>query len=527
MGQQENLLISTIVFLLTSDELNIGNMLDIGHDITSGKYADSDLLYVKGEVEKKVGNVMMGSTTNPLLRIGYLQLLLLLEQTPENFIRFVDAIGNEKIDVSERYGCWAQSRGLMFVIPSLYSKESYKHYLDTYKVIVEEYLTELNINLSRIPFNNRNHELIIFMTQNFLGIAHGPTKSCFYRAKTLKNLENKEIFIFNTNDLAPFMMRLPLFWEYYQNEKEELSEIDYLVDGNTKIPYFQAEVEDRPNMNSMIVILETIAELRPEMIINIGGFNPTASIANIMIPVVLVGLAPGQLQYDGTDYFTYSLELTDDVVSYAEYLGTSKNALIPSVFTSDLKEQTEHHTRKELGLPENKMIGCIIGGRLDLEIDAEFIEFLIGLEDIFIVFWGKLEKYEEICERYPKLKDMSLYGRMVGDMLSHLELCDIYINPKRRGGGTSSVEAMSKGVVPVALDFGDVAYNVGKEFTLGSYDEMSERIRRLKDDKGYYSHMSEKAKSRANYLCDTAHRFIDIVHDVERRMQEQAEKEYL
>ena len=77
---------------------------------------------------------------------------------------------------------------------------------------------------------------------------------------------------------------------------------------------------------------------------------------------------------------------------------------------------------------------------------------------------------------------------------------------------------MSKGVVPVTLNYGDVAYNVGDQFTVDNYSEMLSRINKLKSDTDYYREMAERAKERAKYLCDTKNRFLDVVHEVENRM---------
>ena len=40
------------------------------------------------------------------------------------------------------------------------------------------------------------------------------------------------------------------------------------------------------------------------------------------------------------------------------------------------------------------------------------------------------------------------------------------------------------------------------------------------NDDDYYKDMSEKARKRAEYLCDTDHQFIETVHELERRMAE-------
>ncbi len=80
---------------------------------------------------------------------------------------------------------------------------------------------------------------------------------------------------------------------------------------------------------------------------------------------------------------------------------------------------------------------------------------------------------------------------------------DLYINPYRRGGGTSVVEAMAQGLAALAIDYGDVAYNIAPEFLCKDYDEMLDRIKILTTDKDEYNKAREIALKRAEYMLDT------------------------
>ncbi|SEM24630.1 hypothetical protein SAMN04487770_13025 [Butyrivibrio sp. ob235] len=503
-----------------SDKVNILDMRRIGHGIVDGFYEGYDLVGIKKEIERgDIGKCARNGEINELFCAAFYQLMLLLEPDPGNIIRYLDFISKASLEIKIKYNLWSGCRGLMFLLPTTYSNESYKRYLDVYLELVDEYKHMLQIDDHPIPYGERNKNFVIFITSQFTDFAHGPTKSCFFRAKAIKKIDGKEVMIINTNDLLSSSAEIPLFWKNEHNSNSQLDEMDYITDEEVRLPFFQVQAGSSLDVNSMTVILETIKEMKPEYIVNIGGFNITASIANDMVSVLLVGMAPGQLQYDGTDYFTYSLGNLDEAIAYARYLGAKEDSLIPSVFTSDFKLQREHHTRQELGISENMTVACVVGSRLDVEIDEEFIDFICELEDIYILFIGRFSKYEYICEKNERFKEISKNTGFVSDTLSYLDLCDIYINPRRLGGGTSSVEAMSKRVVPVSMNFGDVAYNIGDEFILDDYDGMAERIGTLRDDKDYYNEMSEKAEKRAQYLCDTEHRFIETVHELERRIE--------
>ena len=107
---------------------------------------------------------------------------------------------------------------------------------------------------------------------------------------------------------------------------------------------------------------------------------------------------------------------------------------------------------------------------------------------------------------------------LVDDVLSYMDHCSIYINPLRRGGGGSAVEAMYKGVVPVTFAFGDVYVNTADDFAVDGYDQMRTRIDELLKDESYYAEMSAKVRRRAAVCMDSSTAFMRVMGEYERRM---------
>lgn len=85
------------------------------------------------------------------------------------------------------------------------------------------------------------------------------------------------------------------------------------------------------------------------------------------------------------------------------------------------------------------------------------------------------------------------------------------------GGGTSSVEALSKGVPVVTTDYGDVAVNVGEDFIVKDYDDMSKTIIKYIDDEDFYKEKSLKAKKRSEVLLDSDGQFTKLIKEYENR----------
>jgi glycosyltransferase involved in cell wall biosynthesis len=197
-------------------------------------------------------------------------------------------------------------------------------------------------------------------------------------------------------------------------------------------------------------------------------------------------------------------------------VGYTEAHVIESVFTSGLKTQTEHITRLELGLQDDWFIMLVVGIRLDTEVTSEFMGMMENAleENMRVVFCGIFENYAECMESFPRLKEQSVYLGVCEDILSRVELCDLYINPTRRGGGTSCVEAMYKGLPVVTVNYGDVAVNAGEEFCVKDYNEMAEMIRKYAHDKAFYEDKSQRAKERSEVLLDTDGEFVKILQEM-------------
>lgn len=106
------------------------------------------------------------------------------------------------------------------------------------------------------------------------------------------------------------------------------------------------------------------------------------------------------------------------------------------------------------------------------------------------------------------------------DVLAIFELCDLFVNPIRLGGGTSAVEAMSKGLPVVSTAYGDVGATVGEDFWIKDYSEMVKIINRYQRDKTFYQRQSELSKRKSEMLLDTDGEFMKVIKEFGNRMSE-------
>jgi glycosyltransferase involved in cell wall biosynthesis len=164
----------------------------------------------------------------------------------------------------------------------------------------------------------------------------------------------------------------------------------------------------------------------------------------------------------------------------------------------------------------------VVGGRLTTEFTQEFFDVLHRALEMgaVLVIMGKMDSYQEFCDKDEIFKKQSHYLGMQEDVLAVLDYCDLYVNPKRAGGGTSVIEAMYKGCPAVSLNEGDVFVGAGEEFCVSTYAEMQDMIIKYMTDKEFYDIMSKKAKQRAEYMLDSDSAFVEIIKTFERKMVE-------
>ena len=165
------------------------------------------------------------------------------------------------------------------------------------------------------------------------------------------------------------------------------------------------------------------------------------------------------------------------------------------------EQQQGNLTRSELNLPEDKFLIAVVGNRLDREIDQEFISVLEGILDkesnAGIVFIGEVGQIKKVFAN-GIYKDRIFFLGYCENLQGTYNAVNLYLNPKRLGGGFSSAMALSAGVPVITLLDCDVAYNVGNDFVVSNYDEMITQVHNYVTDDEFYINMKNKALLKGN-----------------------------
>lgn len=461
--------------------------------------------------------------TYPHVSVWWYSVIIAIKKNADIFKEFVCYVRKnaEVFSVNTQYYLFYQLKELKFVFPELDRTDITIELWRFYQKIVKGFIGETHVSLDVIPKNKRNNDKVFVIIEQILSVNHGPTKTALDRCKVLMTELKKDVTLINTAEVLSQVGEIPFYGVKEGNYVEEGKAVREISWKGVKIPYIQCE-NNMPNIEILDLLLGQIRETAPGHIVAIGGNSMLANLVNRMIPVLTVGLCPSAFETTTTKYQLLGRGLNDADRSLLRQMNIPENRIIESIFTSSLKPQSEHISRKELDVPEGVFLMVVIGARLDSEVTPEFLKMLEGIieDDMHIGFLGYFSNFEKCIKKYSKLRNHASYLGFTDDILSRLEICDLYINPKRTGGGTSGVEAMYKGVPVVTLDYGDVAVNTGKEFCVDNYKSMQKKIKEYYTNPTYYKEMSERAIKRAEVLLDSEREFVRIMTEWDKREEE-------
>ncbi len=442
--------------------------------------------------------------------------MTMIKEAYYDLIRYVTE--NELLCKETRYFAYWQLENERFLTPEIDTKETRILLDELYEEIYQEYLNEFEGTYNKIPVNTRNDDLVIVLISQFLTIAHGPTKTVLDRCYILSESMNKKVHIINTADLLTSNGMINWFGAIEGSYLEKLSTTDFIEYRGCRFSFFQCS-NNMPDVETIREILSVVSEVKPKFILSIGGSSITADMCSKIVPVLTVSTIPSQISQTRTSFQMTGRRPGNDDKEWLVKHGMDCSNIICGGFTWSFRDQINIFSREELGIPKGKVTCVVIGMRLDDEISEEFINVirLLAEQDIYTVFVGKYTGCDYIFSQNDPLRNRIIDLGFQEDVLAVCECCDIYINPKRIGGGTSAAEAMYKGLPVVTLDYGDVAVGAGEQFCVKNYDEMLEKIIKMATDKDYYEDMSSRAKERAAIITDSKNEFVRIINEMESR----------
>ncbi|MBO4903555.1 MAG: hypothetical protein J5518_12270 [Lachnospiraceae bacterium] len=441
--------------------------------------------------------------------------LLHLEENPEYAVKICELAETERFSAEQRLFLFHQLKHFFWHHPEA-GNTPLLHKL--YLSVLHEWKHKMADILTPIRSENRNRGLIVVITLQFLNRGHAPTKTALERIYTIGALLHNDVICINSREQYTLKGFLPIFDPIGRMIEKDYDGVHTTSHNDFSFALIQPETE-MPDEEMVRVLLEEIRNLAPWKVVVCGDRCLLGDLCAEMIPTIDIPMVFSTIPKVERGYSAVGRTLSASEKSDLAAKGYNPDSIIESVFTFELIPQTSILTKEQLQLPNDRFLLGIIGIRLDADVSKDFLETVLTCvnDGIHLVFAGKFDGYERLCNEVEGLSEHSTFVGFQKDILALWDLLDLYINPPRLGGGFSVAEAFSKGKPGICLQRGDVAASAGPDFCVDSLQEYPALIRKYITDHDFYNEMSRKALKRSERLFDSGGEMEKILLEMEKR----------
>lgn len=365
-------------------------------------------------------------------------------------------------------------------------------------------IRDLNIfEYEYINVNQRNKDIIIIITNQFLSKYHSPTRRVLDYAYHIQKYLNKNVIIIN--DSSTNYKKIDyLCNNYILNYFEEYCNTNCIEYRDETFNFYQVKGE-MINIEIVYALVSKIYSLNPLMVYSIGDSSIVADLTSLFTTTVALACSY-DLPNSNSKYLLLGRKINENDLSKIQKRENVKK-IIETTINYNIASENIEYTRDEFGIGNEKFIVSIVGNRIDTEIDEKIIEVINKLVsnnlEIEVVFIGEVISARNILEKVnEKYRNKIHFLGSIENASRAIKIFDVYLNLRRNGGGRSAFESIHYGVPVVTLKYGDVYYCVGDEFSVDNYDEMYKIIIEYFNDKLFYGNMSRLAVKKSKEISD-------------------------
>lgn len=272
--------------------------------------------------------------------------------------------------------------------------------------------------------------------------------------------------------------------------------------------------------------IDNIFEYEPAFILDIADENSCCS--RILYEKFPVFYFPMRSNHGSSMFFHRYLAVDPDRMRQIinKYHCFDEKLIAP--FTGGITEFPEakvcYNKKQELGT-EHSFVLVTVGNRLVHDLSKEFICFFVHYlqehpQFVWVLVGKDLPDYLLQERMRLNLEEQIKVRGYEKDLVALYHICDVYINPMRKGGGLSIAWAMHEGL-PVALIkyISDGLSWIGEENAVdGGMQELGHYIDALWQDKKLYDTVSKKMREKAEQRkpAKCVEKIIRIYSDMEK-----------
>lgn len=345
---------------------------------------------------------------------------------------------------------------------------------------------------------------VCFITNQFLGQRHQPSRDCSDFAIRLQTAHGADIAIINAN-LMPLKAPanfIPPFTATLERGYKGAQSLE--IRGATLPIVSFAEIDFR--REKITRILRTVESFRPDALVAFGG-------SNIIVDLFARAGACPTLLLPTTTGPVHSF--ADIILGFDQHDWTADLPTIHrTAFADRFRPFTFGYSLPPLApetdsyvLPVGAPVFAIVGTRLDYEVSSSFVALLERLLDqvplAVVVFVGGVEALPARLKGSRHAARLLTLG-YVNDVRSLFRRCAAFLNPPRQGGGGGAAYALAEGLPVVTTRQGDVASVAGSAACVADDDGFVARAAALALDADFRAKEAECAVARFAEAGDRA-----------------------
>lgn len=365
------------------------------------------------------------------------------------------------------------------------------------------------VNLGGCP--PLDFDSVVVVTQ-LLNLQHAPTADAIDYVRILRQLGYRPLVI-NTNEL-PEQTGLPLIDAFAANKRSDLTGMMTLDTDNESFPLFTPPAE-MPSREGLALTAALIRTIDPRLCIKVGGFSLLQEELGEIAPSVIFPTSTNLVPSRRCASVLFNdLSESDRVLMADQGIG-KQNIFDGYRYSYRLPVvKPQAFERSQFGADASDFVIAIVGNRLSTEVDREFRSLLMALRahipQAKILFVGPLDSDAQHDIRN-QLGDAAAFLAYANDLCSLYRCCNLYLNPRRSGGGTSAALALAAGIPAYSLNTGDVARILPQSFVFEKPDALVSAVVELAETSNH-SYPRDLAYKSWSIISDRFSFVKDVLH---------------
>lgn len=262
------------------------------------------------------------------------------------------------------------------------------------------------------------------------------------------------------------------------------------------------EVIEKEDISDMLnTAIDRITEFQPQYIIDImDELCPVSAVLYKYYPVL----------YRPTTCSTTTGFFEKAMMQIFKYNSEIISRQIPVPILHIKKEPACSYNKwNDLGIPEESFVVVTVGERLSSEVDIGLVKSMEKVmqkkKDMYWILVGDIDVKKNLIGIEDEIHNRIRVLIYEGDLPALYQLCDVFLNPDRVGGGFSIMFAMQQGVVIAALKknlYGGAARVGEEELIDGGYEELCGYVEELYDLPELLEETKERMRKISQEKCD-------------------------